>query len=148
MVRLLLPALLVGATLLASPALADDATGVSGTWSGTYACGKVVRAVTVTLTGGTDGAISGELAFGPGPKGESASGRFHVSGALNNGLLRFRGDAWIEQPPGYEMIGFLTYADPPPPPTGEAGMSGTVLAEGCQGFKLRRQAAHAGGAVL
>ncbi len=138
MTRLILPALLLGAALIGSPALADDATGISGTWSGTYACGKVVRAMTVTLTGGADGVISGELAFGPGPKGESASGKFHVAGTLNNGLLRFRGDRWIEQPEGYEMVGFLTYADPPPPPTGEAGMSGTVLAEGCQGFKLRR----------
>ncbi|MDB5471875.1 MAG: putative serine-threonine protein kinase [Caulobacter sp.] len=133
---------------VAAPALADDATGVSGAWSGTYACGKVVRAMSVTLTGGADGAISGELVFGPGPKGDSASGKFHISGTLHNGLLRFRGDKWIEQPAGYEMIGFLTYADPPPPPTGEAGLSGTVLAEGCQGFKLRRQAGRPGGAVL
>ncbi len=132
---------LMALVLAAAPtiALADDAAPISGTWTGSYACGPVVRAMTVTLTGDAEGKVSGELAFGPGPKGESASGRFHVSGTLNNGLLRFRGDVWIEQPPGYDMVGFLTYADPPPPPTGDAGFSGQVLAEGCQGFKLRRK---------
>lgn len=132
------------ALALPGAALADDARPIAGTWTGSYSCGAVARGLTLTLTGEEDGAVSGEFAFAAtqvkgadGVVSVTPGGRFRVAGRLNNGLLRLNGTEWLERPDGYAMVGLFGLFEPGPAGS-TMGMSGQVLAQGCQGYRLTR----------
>ncbi len=125
--------------LIPAAARAADAGLLTGHWEGSYVCGQGKMGLVLDLVGKPDGTISGTFAFAPaqGSGPLAAKGRYSLKGALrDSGLFSLDGDAWIDRPEGYEMVGLMGLA-------GFSGMridgfSGQIKAEGCEGYSVRR----------
>jgi hypothetical protein len=122
-------------TAAGSPAPATPAAlAVEGTWSGTYTCNQGLTGVQLTITGSGGDALKAAVDFYPvaGNPGV-ANGSYEMVGSYSaaHGLV-LNPDYWINEPPGYEMVG-LTAA----PPRGDA-MSGTVQGDNCSTFAVTK----------
>ncbi|HEY1548516.1 MAG TPA: hypothetical protein VGG28_11875 [Kofleriaceae bacterium] len=93
-------------------------------WGGTYVCPQGRTAVTLTIehrctkTVHGNCAIDGVFAFGPSPDNPRVPhGSYHYAGTVTFAvsgeiLLAARPLDWIEQPTGYESVGFVATSDP------------------------------------
>jgi hypothetical protein len=107
---------------------------VDGVWSGTYACNQGLTGVQLTITGSGGDALKATADFYPVASNPGvANGSYEMVGSYSaaKGLV-LNPDYWINEPPGYEMVGLTA-----PPPRGSA-MSGTVQGDNCSTFSVTR----------
>ncbi|MEV0589641.1 serine/threonine-protein kinase [Nonomuraea sp. NPDC050310] len=108
---------------------------LAGTWTGEYTCTQGVTALTLTITGTPD-ALKATFAFGADPSNPGVpTGSFAMRGTVEDGVLRLRGDRWIDRPGDYLMVGLLARLAPERPDR----LDGTVESDGCTTFSLHRQ---------
>lgn len=93
-----------------------DATGMTGTWRGSYVCGQGLTALELDLTGHADGRVEGIFAFSAHPDNPGVpSGSYHVRGRMSaGGVLSLRGGAWIEHPEPYVTVDLVGRAEGDP----------------------------------
>jgi hypothetical protein len=116
-----------------SPA-ASGSTAVTGAWTGTYTCNQGLTGVRLTISGASGDGVTALVDFYPVASNPgSASGSYEMTGRYDaSGGLVLNPDYWIDQPPGYEMVGLTA------PPPGSSSMSGTVQGVGCTTFSVSR----------
>ncbi|MDQ0464213.1 hypothetical protein QO010_001994 [Caulobacter ginsengisoli] len=127
--------------ILATPGLAqaDNASGLSGEWVGSYVCNQGKTSLNLLLAGEEDGTVAGVFTFGKARDGDQKvpDGSYRFTGTVRNGLLRLQGETWITRPDRYEMVGLLGFVG-----FGDFeaidGFSGQVLGEGCKTFTVKR----------
>lgn len=108
------------------------------TWSGAYTCAQGLTALTLTLD--VTGAGDATAIFDFGPIEENPSlphGSYRMRGRLfprgASLQLRLDPDAWIDQPPGYMMVGLDTTLD-----RTRRYLDGRITDERCGQLSLRR----------
>ncbi len=124
------------------PAIADEPVivsqsttpGFAGKWEGNYQCYQYAS-LTLYISETAPAKFDIEARFGPTPANtEMPRGSFRLSGAINRkGELVMTPVAWIDQPPGFEMIGFVASL------TNESLIQGKVSHPSCQEFHVRRK---------
>ena len=80
-----------------------------GTWKGTYVCAQGRTGITLTIAPVDTGALRGFMEFYATPDNPKVpSGRYTLDGTLNaaSDRIRLQPDYWLQQPPGYVMVGF------------------------------------------
>jgi hypothetical protein len=118
----------------ASNSTAPPKATVLGVWNGTYTCNQGLSGMRLTITGSGGDTVKATVEFyavasNPGVP----DGSYVLTGnySSSSGLVLIP-DYWINQPPGYEMVGLSG-----PPPQGNA-MHGTVQGENCTTFSITR----------
>lgn len=110
----------------------------AGEWRGKYGCSQGITGITLTVEsqGGADVAATFEFYAVPENPGVP-SGSYRMAGTYENGRLLLEGVEWIEQPPGYGMVGYESNTDLGIDPN---RIFGTVTgAASCNVFEMRRQ---------
>ncbi|MDQ2813948.1 MAG: hypothetical protein M3Z75_19295, partial [Actinomycetota bacterium] len=135
------PATSAGKTRPSGPAAAKSpartAPGsptVDGKWTGTYDCSQGLTGVQLTITGSTVDNLMATVDFYPvaGNPG-AADGSYELVGSYSaaRGLV-LNPDYWINEPAGYEMVGFSA-----PPPQANL-MRGSVHGMSCSTFSVTK----------
>lgn len=108
------------------------APAVDGVWSGTYTCNQGLTGIKMTITGPSDNNLQATVDFYPVSSNPGVpNGSYVMTGNYSSsGGLVLTPDHWIDQPPGYQMVGFSS-----PGPSGSS-MEGTVQADGCTTFSV------------
>jgi hypothetical protein len=121
----------------AAGAPAASGYGPAGRWVGTYHCyqGETDLELEITDTGRGD--LEAVFRFGV----DSAmpamrSGSFRMRGNTDGTKVWLTGAAWIDRPPGYQMVDLIGRLGADRPST---TLSGTVSGSGCTFFQLTRQ---------
>lgn len=83
-----------------------------GAWKGAYGCAQGVTGLTLTIEPPVDGVVSATYEFyavaeNPGVP----SGSFRMTGSYDAGKLSLQGSEWIDQPPGYVMVDYVSNPD-------------------------------------
>ncbi|MEV4379516.1 NACHT and WD repeat domain-containing protein [Streptosporangium sp. NPDC049644] len=89
-----------------SPVVPDDPSGLIGIWQGTYTCPQGLTSIRLRVSRAPDQrSLVARTDFGTAPGGPSVpKGTFMMRGAITNGVLTLKGDHWVKQPLGYQMI--------------------------------------------
>ena len=113
---------------------APAAPVVDGVWSGTYTCNQGLTGMKMTITGPSGSTLQATVDFYPVSSNPSVpNGSYVMTGDYSSsGGLVLTPDHWINQPPGYEMVGFSS-----PGPSGNS-MQGTVQFDGCTTFSVSK----------
>ncbi len=105
-----------------------------GTWRGAYGCNQGVTGLTLTIEGQDPGHVSATYEFYAVPDNPGVpDGSFRMTGTYDGGRLALQGSEWIEQPPGYVMVGYESNADLGVDPH---HLFGTVIGDGCTLFTM------------
>lgn len=109
--------------------------GDSTRWVGTYRCGGVARAGRLDVWRRPDGRTAAEFRFGSAADRSDAGpgGRYRLVGDSHDGVLVLEPTGWVEQPPGYSMVGFSAEA----PVRGV--LTGQVRDLACTTFRFRQR---------
>jgi len=113
---------------------AASAASPDGVWTGTYDCSQGLTGVRLTITGANGGALVATVDFYPVATNPSvAEGSYELVGTYSaaDGLV-LHPDYWVDEPPGYEMVGLSA-----PPPHADS-MSGSVQGADCSTFSVTR----------
>ena len=107
---------------------------VDGVWSGTYTCNQGLTGMKMTITGASDNNLQATIDFyAVSSNPDVPNGSYVTTGDYSSsGGLVLTPDHWINQPPGYEMVGFSS-----PGPSGSS-MQGTVQFTGCSTFSVSK----------
>jgi hypothetical protein len=107
---------------------------VDGVWSGTYTCNQGLTGMKMTITGPSDNNLQATVDFYAVSSNPSVpDGSYVMTGDYSSsGGLVLTPDHWINQPPGYEMVGFSS-----PGPSGSS-MDGSVQFDGCTTFSVSK----------
>ena len=105
-----------------------------GVWTGTYSCSQGLTGLRLTITSSAGDTLRATVEFyavagNPGV----ADGSYVMTGdySASSGLVLIP-DYWINEPPGYEMVGLSG-----PPPNGNS-LRGTVQGVSCSTFSVTR----------
>ena len=80
-----------------------------GAWKGAYGCAQGVTGLTLTIEPAADGQVSATYEFYAAPENPGVpSGSFRMTGTYDGGKLSLQGSEWIEQPPGYLMVDYVS----------------------------------------
>jgi hypothetical protein len=127
------------ATVTTSPAASQTTAPpaeptVDGVWSGTYTCNQGLTGMKMTITGASDNNLQATIDFyAVSSNPDVPNGSYVTTGDYSSsGGLVLTPDHWINQPPGYEMVGFSS-----PGPSGSS-MQGTVQFDGCSTFSVSK----------
>src|SRR6202035_768816 len=110
-----------------------SAASPDGVWTGTYDCSQGLTGVRLTITGANGGALVATVDFYPVATNPSvAEGSYELVGTYSaaDGLV-LHPDYWVDEPPGYEMVGL---SSPRPAPPSRAA----VVAAGWLGIAATR----------
>ena len=111
------------------------ATGLAGTWTGTYVCSQGETGLRLAIQQASDGALTATFNFYAVPANPRVqSGSFTMTGTDSHAGMRLAYGHWIKQPAGYEMVDLSA----PPPSDGGDRLSGTVTTSGCTTFTVTR----------
>jgi hypothetical protein len=107
---------------------------VDGVWSGTYTCNQGLTGMKMTITGSSDNNLQATVDFySVSSNPDVPNGSYVMTGDYSSsGSLVLTPDHWIDQPPGYQMVGFSS-----PGPSG-GSMQGTVQYDGCSTFSVSK----------
>ena len=107
---------------------------VDGVWSGTYTCNQGLTGMKMTITGSSDNNLQATVDFYAVSSNPAVpNGSYVMTGDYSSsGGLVLTPDHWIDQPPGYQMVGFSS-----PGPNG-GSMQGTVQYDGCTAFSVSK----------
>jgi hypothetical protein len=108
-----------------------------GAWQGKYGCTQGLTGLTLTIESTGPGQVGATYEFYEVPENPGVpSGSFRMAGTYEAGQLRLDGTEWIEQPPGYGMVGYESNTDLGIDPD---RIFGTVTgAPGCNVFEMNR----------
>ena len=118
----------------AVPSTTAPQTAELGAWNGTYTCSQGLTGMRLTITGAGGDAVKATVEFYPVASNPGVpSGSYALTGnySASSGLVLIP-DHWINEPSGYEMVGFSG-----PPPDGNS-MHGTIQSTGCTTFSVTR----------
>lgn len=94
----------------------QDATVLTGSWTGTYTCLQGLTGVTFTFHGHPNGLVDGLVEFYAVPENPNVpSGSLHARGAyFRSGELNVYSDEsdWIERPETYNTVDFIGAVSP------------------------------------
>jgi len=109
---------------------------IAGTWRGDYACGKSARGtLDIKPVKGSDTKVRATFRFGPSNQNpDILTGSYRLRGHLTGGVLEVEPTRWVQQPPGYVMVGFRAPVTAPKAKT----IEGDVTSSACQTFTFRR----------
>jgi eukaryotic-like serine/threonine-protein kinase len=111
------------------------ATGLAGTWTGTYVCSQGETGLRLAIQEASDGALTATFHFFAVPANPGVpSGSFTMTGTDSHAGMRLVYGHWIKRPAGYEMVDLSA----PPPSNGGDRLSGTVTLSGCTTFTVTR----------
>jgi hypothetical protein len=80
-----------------------------GAWKGAYGCAQGVTGLTLTIDAAGDGQVGATYEFYAVPENPGVpSGSFRMTGTYDGGKLALQGSEWIEQPPGYLMVDYVS----------------------------------------
>lgn len=97
---------------------------------GTYLCAQGWTALTLHIRAVSGSSVQAEFVFNHTPS--RAAGRYTLAGTCApDGRVRLTPIAWIEQPPGYIMVGMDGVVS-------GATYSGTITHDACGSFRLSR----------
>jgi hypothetical protein len=83
-----------------------------GAWKGAYGCAQGVTGLTLTIEDAADGQVSATYEFYAAPENPDVpDGSFRMTGTYDEGKLVLQGSEWIEQPPGYLMVDYVSNPD-------------------------------------
>ena len=105
-----------------------------GVWSGTYTCSQGLTGMRLTITGSGGDTVKATVEFYPVASNPGVpDGSYALTGnySASSGLVLIP-DHWINEPPGYAMVGLSG-----PPPDGSS-MHGTIQQTGCTTFSVTR----------
>lgn len=86
--------------------LAWPAWATTTQWVGVYSCAQGASAMKLTIIDDDPARLTAVLAFGPTPANAAVPrGSYTLRGARRGDQVELRPEAWLEQPPGYEMVG-------------------------------------------
>ena len=126
-------------TATTSPAARQTTTApaepaVDGVWSGTYTCNQGLTGMKMTITGSSDNNLQATVDFYAVSSNPTVpNGSYAMTGDYSSsGGLVLTPDHWIDQPSGYQMVGFSS-----PGPSG-GSMQGTVQYSGCTAFSVSK----------
>lgn len=115
----------------------DTAPWYAGTWEGQYGCTQGLTGLTLTIEPGEGGNVTAVFEFYAVEENPDVpSGSYRMAGTYADGRLQLEGVEWIEQPPGYVMVGYVSNTDLGIDPN---RIFGTVEGSGCNIFEMRRQ---------
>jgi hypothetical protein len=107
-----------------------------GKWRGGYGCNQGLTGLTLTIAAAGEGQVSAVFEFYAHPDNPGVpSGSYRMAGTYEDGRLALEGTEWIEQPPGYVMVGYEGWSDGGVDPN---RIYGTVSGAGCSVFEMRR----------
>jgi len=114
----------------------SSAQDIQGVWVGQYICGQGVTGLTLTITGGNPQQLTARFRTHPLPQNPRApESEFELAGSFNPAArqIELRPTRWIQQPPGYSMVGLrgVLQAD------GQR-LQGNIVFGGCSVFALTR----------
>lgn len=113
--------------LMFGPALAGTTQ-----WVGVYSCGQGATALKLTVIDDDPARLSAVFAFGPTPANATVPrGSFTLRGTRQGARITLQPDAWLEQPPDYEMVALARSL------AGDR-FQGEIAHEGCGAFALQR----------
>ena len=114
--------------------IAPAEPAVDGVWSGTYTCNQGLTGMKMTITGSSDNNLQATVDFyAVSSNPDVPNGSYVMTGDYSSsGGLVLTPDHWIDQPPGYQMVGFSS-----PGPSG-GSMQGTVQYDGCTAFSVSK----------
>lgn len=124
----------VAVTTSPVPVQTPAVPAVDGVWSGTYTCNQGLTGMKMTITGSSNDSLQATVDFYPvSSNPDVPNGSYVLTGeySSSDGLVLIP-DHWIDQPPGYEMVGFSS-----PGPSGSS-MQGTVQFTGCSTFSVSK----------
>lgn len=104
-------------------------------WVGTYRCNDVARSGRLDAWVRPDGRVAADFRFGSTARSSSSvpGGRYRLLGDVRDGRLVLEPTGWVEQPPGFSMVGFAAGA----PSRGL--LTGDVRGAGCSTFRFRQR---------
>jgi hypothetical protein len=106
---------------------------VDGAWSGSYSCNQGLTGMRMTITGSSDDNLQATVDFYPVASNPSVpNGSYVLAGKYTSAGLVLTPDHWIDQPPGYDMVGFSS------PGASGNSMKGTVQYDGCSTFSVTK----------
>jgi hypothetical protein len=80
-----------------------------GAWKGAYGCAQGVTGLTLTIEPPADGVVSATYEFYAVPENPGVpTGSFRMTGTYDAGKLSLQGSEWIDQPPGYLMVDYVS----------------------------------------
>jgi hypothetical protein len=80
-----------------------------GAWKGAYGCAQGVTGLTLTIAAEGEGQVSATYEFYAAPENPGVpSGSFRMTGTYDAGKIVLHGSEWIEQPPGYVMVDYVS----------------------------------------
>ena len=118
----------------ATPSTTAPQAAELGVWNGTYTCSQGLTGMRLTISGSGGDAVKATVEFYPVASNPGVpSGSYALTGnySASSGLVLIP-DHWINEPSGYEMVGFSG-----PPPDGNS-MHGTIQSTGCTTFSVTR----------
>ena len=112
-----------------------DASGVTGTWRGSYVCAQGLTALELELTGQADGRVEGTFAFSEHPDNPGVpSGSYRVHGRMSaSGILTLRTGEWIVHPQDYFTVAMVGRVELAPD-----RFYGFIDGAGCDTFLVER----------
>jgi hypothetical protein len=111
------------------------ATGLAGTWTGTYVCSQGETGLRLAIRAASGGTLTATFNFYAVPANPRVqSGSFTMTGTDSHAGMLLTYGHWIKQPGGYEMVDLSA----PPPSDGGDRLSGTVTTSGCTTFTVTR----------
>ncbi len=109
-------------------------------WSGRYVCAQGATAVQLTIDAHPTGEAVATFEFSALPENPNVpSGAYQLKGRLQRTIdggfeAKLVPDQWLDQPPGYGMVGLTAVTDP-----GHTVLRGNIDTAGCSGFAVRRK---------
>ena len=114
-----------------APSSTDSSTvSLSGAWRGSYTCNQGKTGLILALAG-TNSNLYAAFSFYPlAENPTSQSGEYIMKGTYSGGTLVLKGDHWIKQPDGYQMVDLHSTS------VTAKQINGTVDFSGCSTFTL------------
>ncbi|HEY8526642.1 MAG TPA: hypothetical protein VIL48_16860 [Acidimicrobiales bacterium] len=114
----------------------DTAPWYAGTWRGQYGCTQGLTGLTLTIEPGEGNSVSAIFEFYAVEENPDVpSGSYRMEGTYDEGRLYLDGVEWIERPPNYLMVPYVSNTDLGIDPN---RIFGTVESPGCNIFEMRR----------
>jgi eukaryotic-like serine/threonine-protein kinase len=128
---------IAGAAAGTAVALAGShhATGLAGTWTGTYVCSQGETGLRLAIQATAGGALTATFNFYAVPANPGVpSGSFTMTGTSSHSGVHLTHGHWIKEPAGYMMVDLSA----PPASNGGALLSGTVTTPSCTTFTVKK----------
>lgn len=116
-----------------APASSDSSTvSLTGSWRGSYTCNQGKTGLILVLAGANSDLIAAFSFYPLSEDSTSQLGKYIMKGTYSGGTLALKGDHWLKQPDGYQMVDLTSTS------VTAKQITGTVEFSGCSTFTLAR----------